>query len=647
MTPITSVRLCILATILLALLSASFVSSPSSGAENTIDLGALILSEEQASSPAMTFRRVSNESHEMRLSGFGMRQEQRAHYEAADERASLKIKLIEFTSNRAAGRVSVPENVDTPTGFPPGTEYEVEDNGSGEVDLSVVKGRIGIYVSLIPAKGTSLSHSEADGILRHVTAAQFERLPMTSDLQSDEINVTQIILIAAPIATVPLIALWLVLSSNLRDIGTLERLFRSNRQSRSTTFVDLTPTVRRVRRAGLKRSSLQLLAASALVAAVALVPPLLGVRRTLSLTLLGPPLALAVGIAVYVMLSRRGSSGLPFRKEPRWPLIAGTVGAMAVLFLATYLFFGVAGMLTLVASKPVRVVLFAIYVPIGLKLLRQSARPLRFAKQLAASDVEETLAADPRQEVLLLRSFQDDSLVIRMHRTARHSPIEMASAQPFDRFEELLAWALWRIGPVVAIGQPTTEKYLQPLGAAREFYSDDDWQRGAEARMKSSSVIVFVVGRSPGLWWEVSNVQRLNLVAKCLFVFPPVDYEELRERLHVLAAALGMSPQELPAVDAVGRRLIGLHFDENGSPVLIGVDGRDDLAYQTMFEIVGPTLAVRERFAVASSFVAPAEPSPAVMAKMEAFHPNKGEAPEPTLVAGLLYMYRMLTRRES
>lgn len=641
----------ILAVAISSIVLLSSVVSPESAHADDVDLRNLLISAEQASSDGISFDRMRIEPYEAatHLSGFGMRQGQRAFYVDTGQQVQLRITLVEFTSNRAANRVRVHETEDTPAGFPQGTRYAVKQGDSGYTAVDVDKGRITVHITLSPLPGDTLTRTTVDAVLRNAMAAQFAQIPMTVDLQSDDVNVSRMILLASPLLAIPLIALWLVVSTTLRDIGTLERVFRSRRRT-PTTFQDITPKVRVARHKGVLRTSLQLLAATVLVAALFAIPPLLGLTKSMPggtfRPLLVPPLTLGLVIAVQSYWASRKASGLPFKREPRWPLFVGTTGAMGVLFAAAYLFLGVVAMLTFIASWPIRLILFAIYVPIGLKVLRYSARPLRFAKQLAAGDVAQTLAADPRQEVLLLRSFQDDSLVVRMHRTARHSPIELASTELFDRFEELIAWSLWRIGPVVAIGQPTTEGHLQPLGAAREFYSDDTWQVGAQTRMRSSSLIVFVVGRSPGLWWEVSNVRWHGLLGKCLFVFPPVDYVELGHRLRVLAGALDLRTDELPAVDSAGRRLIGLHFDDAGRPVLIGVNGRDDLAYQMMFETVCPALVVRKSSAAAAATTAMvSEPSAEVAANLETFDPNRSTPGVPTMSAGLLYLLLMATQR--
>ena len=135
----------------------------------------------------------------------------------------------------------------------------------------------------------------------------------------------------------------------------------------------------------------------------------------------------------------------------------------------------------------------------------------------------------------------------------------------------------------------------------------------------------------------LTNARQLGVMTKCLFVFPPVDYVELSKRLAVLANALGLAPEQLPAVDCRGRRLIGLHFNEDGNTVLVGIDGRDDLAYQAMFESVGAKLTRRKEVPLRLP-AGPTEPLPTVQTFLERFDPGRSYAVEPTAWRGLQYL---------
>jgi hypothetical protein len=301
---------------------------------------------------------------------------------------------------------------------------------------------------------------------------------------------------------------------------------------------------------------------------------------------------------------RRRSDSLPFERQPLVPAVLGTVGALVIVLAASYAITAATaiGILSTffymnaysrVPVIPLLGTLLIAYVFLRWtpKVLSFTAVPLDMGRRLVAGSVAETLAKDHRREVLFLRSFADDELAIRTHRSLRHSPVELATTLPFERFEVVLTWVLWRLGPVCAIGKPDTGRALQPLGAAREYYSDDTWRAAAHDRIASAALVVFVVGRTEGLQWEIRNARAQGALEKCLFVVPPVALFESRERLTRLAAMLGVEARSLPPAVGQGRYVIGVHFSEAFTPTLICSDGRDDFAYQTMIEAIGTELA--------------------------------------------------------
>ena len=639
----------------------TFAGAASADDGSSLDLGSLVITDDQAASGGMEFRRSSHDAFDPRAviapgprvdlqrASEVVRQGWDTFFLSTDGRTELHIRIIEFVNNHWATRVRARAIEPTPSGFPPDTRILTNDEGTF-VAASVIKRRIQVivYVQRPGPDQPAIDRPTADAVLRHVLSEQLSRLPETPDLDSStrfDVSDLQILIIGLQIVAIPTIALWLIISATLRDSGTLERFFPGRRRARAVTFYDLAPAARKVRRRALRRTGFQLVVATAVGVVVLLLQiPVPNVLVELALL----PVALAVAIVVDVFMSSRRSDGSSFEKQSRFPIICGTIGAMVVLYAVAFLVFGAISFLALFDSGSwvVKLLLVAIPLVLGLRALKYAALPMRFAKRLVARDVAETLATDPRQEIVMLRSFQDDGLMMRMHRSARHNPIELASAQPFERFEELIAWSLWRFGPVVAIGQPTTEGHLRPLGAAREFYSDDDWQDGVRERMRTSSIIVFVVGRSPGLWWEVTAARRLGFLEKCLFVFPPVDYVELADRLCVLSAALGLEQGTLPTVDSKGRRLVGLYFDDTGQPIAVGVDGRDDLSYQTLFESVAPKLITRKKHSHVVGADAAEEPGQDVASLMDRFDPFKSYSKEPSVWSGLSYVVSMLMRRQ-
>jgi hypothetical protein len=216
----------------------------------------------------------------------------------------------------------------------------------------------------------------------------------------------------------------------------------------------------------------------------------------------------------------------------------------------------------------------------GLIVLTNTGRPVRLVRKILQPFKKKMISEDERQEILLLRSFQDDQLEIRVQRESRHTLMEQVTLERLERFEELVAWNLWQVGPVIAIGQHG--KLLEPLGAVRYYFSDDDWQDHVLTMMKKDQLITFVVGRSPSLLWEIAQAKETGSLGKCLFLVPPVPAAEASKRLLVLSGALGIAPGCL-GLDEQGKTkqpISALFFNESGEPVIIVAKARNDKSYQ-------------------------------------------------------------------
>lgn len=625
--------------------------------EPKLDLRQLTIGATQASSPVAQFRVVGARALDPRvvIGGYTLvsdrlakrvRQVHESNFRSTDRKYLLNVRLVETVNNHWAIFAAPDATQPTPAGFPPGTQVEKHPEQARTVVAALVRGRVLAVVTLTATNAAAAEVTGWEPILRHVTTTVSNRLPTTADLDSTtelDFSNTRIWIIVLEVALAPMLGVALAVSAGLRDIWSMERYFPGLRRAH-VRFEDITPIARELRRRGRRRVGVLVAMAALVGAAVVWLKIVLDAPLIVELTFY--PLALALATLAYAYrptgkyVSDTDNSG-------SFPLVVGTVGAMGVTFVVSYFLLAGIGVALLMRGPGILTIAFLVFVMAVLarRALRFIARPLAFARRLVKPDVEEALAADARQEILLLRSFQDDDLRTRMHRGARHSPLELATVEPFDRFEELLAWSMWRFGPVVAIGQPTTEGHIQPLGAAREFYTDDTWEAAVHKRMLRSSMVVFVVGRSAGLYTEFVKAQQLDILGKCLFVFPPIDFVELQERLSVLEAALGLPAGTLRMVDERGRRLIGLYFDERGEPVCVGVDGRDDLAYQSLFTSVSPKLILRDKPIRPTRPSGPATPAPDIARRFVAFDPQQSYAFVPSIRFGLYYLRHSIFRR--
>lgn len=98
---------------------------------------------------------------------------------------------------------------------------------------------------------------------------------------------------------------------------------------------------------------------------------------------------------------------------------------------------------------------------------------------------EEVLSNDARPPILYLRSFINEEQV--------HT--EEAG------FADLFA----PVGPFVAIGQPGEQ--LPPLGAARLYVENDNWQAKVLELLTQAKLVVIYGGETPGLGWELRQVR--------------------------------------------------------------------------------------------------------------------------------------------
>lgn len=140
-------------------------------------------------------------------------------------------------------------------------------------------------------------------------------------------------------------------------------------------------------------------------------------------------------------------------------------------------------------------------------------------RRMRAIPAETLLKDAARPPILFLRSFDDDDLVDPTPRM-----IPMGDFFP-RRYEESFAAALKRVGPMVAIGRPGST--LSDLGSCRLYVPDHAWKDAVNYLRARASAILFVVGRTEGLWWEIETSLRDVASERLLFFFP---YAEERDR---------------------------------------------------------------------------------------------------------------------
>jgi len=173
----------------------------------------------------------------------------------------------------------------------------------------------------------------------------------------------------------------------------------------------------------------------------------------------------------------------------------------------------------------------AVRTPHGLELIERGRR-------MRAWDALSLLERDRRTPVLYLRSFQDDDV---------DDPTPPVWAGLRQRYEHGLARVLGSLGPVISIGQPGEE--LPQIGTARLYVPNEDWQQAVTYFFTHAAAVVIMVGKSEGIWWEITEAVRLVPREKLLFFFPYVEDSQARRSLwrrYYLAYFRTFSPTTRP-----------------------------------------------------------------------------------------------------
>jgi hypothetical protein len=128
------------------------------------------------------------------------------------------------------------------------------------------------------------------------------------------------------------------------------------------------------------------------------------------------------------------------------------------------------------------------------------------------------LEYDQRPPIVFLRSFEDDHRKIWMARK-NDDPLLVG-------FEDALSEIFFRIGPFIALG--SRQDFIPRLGAARTYRDDTVWQAKAKHWMKDANWILYVLGSTESLKWEIAQITLEKLVEKTIFLFPPNVRTSLR-----------------------------------------------------------------------------------------------------------------------
>jgi hypothetical protein len=196
------------------------------------------------------------------------------------------------------------------------------------------------------------------------------------------------------------------------------------------------------------------------------------------------------------------------------------------------------------------------------------------AKRLGALVSQEARRADPRQPILLLRSFADDITPLQrdIEPGARH---ELSWVyRKLWTLEEAIERSLGDWGPVIAIGRPGES--LPPAGAAREYVDHQDWHRRVREMIQEARFVVAILGSTPGLAFEYQLLGETSALAKLIVVLPPAA--DLASRWATFTAALNVRSALLPP-EELSRALVA-RLSEDGTPLVLACRERNTDSYQ-------------------------------------------------------------------
>jgi len=194
-----------------------------------------------------------------------------------------------------------------------------------------------------------------------------------------------------------------------------------------------------------------------------------------------------------------------------------------------------------------------------------------------AAPSNEIRAKDARAVLLFLRSFAADDIMSLGKGWRR---IFTAGR----RFEEEVTELLWQWGPVVAIGQPREK--IPRLGAAREYVAHANWQERVAQLVQEARLVLLMVGKTPGLAWEVSHVASHGAEGKLVLVFPPLKKKMVAGRWEIFRKEVAQSVAWFDAASIDPATTLLIAFRPGREAVVVTARGRRQANYDAAFNLV-------------------------------------------------------------
>lgn len=193
-----------------------------------------------------------------------------------------------------------------------------------------------------------------------------------------------------------------------------------------------------------------------------------------------------------------------------------------------------------------------------------------YGRRMRVSGAERVLAEDVRAPIVYLRPFGADRAQIANRWSSR---LRISLREGLEKtYEERLARTLRRIGPFVAVGDPTES--LPLIGAARVYAADEEWQETVDELTARAGVLLVHAGEGDGLAWEVQHVTELDAPERVILSLPLLAKRKepsRQERFDAFRRRSGDAfPRPLP--ETIGHCQF-LYFDPDWTPRLLGERG--------------------------------------------------------------------------
>ncbi|RZL86245.1 MAG: hypothetical protein EOP82_30565 [Variovorax sp.] len=229
----------------------------------------------------------------------------------------------------------------------------------------------------------------------------------------------------------------------------------------------------------------------------------------------------------------------------------------------------------------------AITLAIGRLFFALSRRLRSLALRRSLKTATELRRDDLRPPILFLRSFRDDQVSLS------EAPLPFA-LRFFDpgveaqTLEALVIRSMAPIGPVIAIGNPADT--LPPLGAARSYLENEDWQGVIRFLIAEARIVVISLDDTPGVQWELREIAAQDALRKTLAILPPRFTDRQHQYLRILADALASARTPIGIASV---HTIGFLFADSGRVVSIDAGRSSELEYDLALRLVEPWIRGR------------------------------------------------------